>query len=85
MSSIDAQNRITDSLSPHVKVALDHWQADLLDLTKANHLLYFKPGSHGLAFTQPSPDLLFAGLANGAHTYTFYRPVEEGDTLDLSE
>jgi very-short-patch-repair endonuclease len=85
MSTAQVSDRIATPLSPRIKTALDQWQADLLDLTKANRLLYFRSGSHGLALTHPNPDLLFAGLANEDRAYTFYRPTEEDDALTVTE
>lgn len=85
MSTAQLSDRIANSLSPRVKTALDQWQADLLDLTKSNRLLYFKSGSHGLALTHPNPDLLFAGLANEDRAYTLYRPPQADDSLTVNE
>lgn len=85
MSTAQISDRIAKSLSPRVKTALDQWQADLLDLTKSNRLLYFRSGSHGLALIHPNPDQLFAGLANGDRTYTFYRPPQTSGSVTVTE
>ena len=52
--------------------ALGRWRAELLDLSKSNHALYFRPSRHGLRLTHPSCELLFDGLVNHGRNYRFY-------------
>lgn len=73
------------ALTPLVRAALDGWQADLLDLTRGNRLLVFKPTAHALAITQPVPGELFAGLVNHDRSYTVYRPVPPTPMLATDE
>ncbi|HEY7064706.1 MAG TPA: DUF4011 domain-containing protein, partial [Chloroflexota bacterium] len=67
----------TSSGAP-IDAAFDRWLAELLDLSKRNQLLYFRPGRGNLPLTHPPVDRLFDGLANKGHHYTFYRD----DTAD---
>lgn len=61
----------------HVDDAIKRWQTELLDLTKSNRLLYFKPRSGALQLSHPDAALLFDGLANKRETFEHFRPPEE--------
>ncbi|MHB8644414.1 MAG: DUF3320 domain-containing protein [Thermomicrobiales bacterium] len=71
--------------TPRVRSALDGWQSDLLDLSRANRLLAFKPGIHGLALTQPTPSELFTGFVSQNHGYSLYRPDLASRALAVEE
>src|SRR3954447_8079867 len=70
---------------PRVEMALNRWQAELLDLTKANRLLYFRPGSGALPLIHPLAPVLFDGLTIQEHAYTFYRPAAIAHELTADE
>lgn len=67
------------ALTSRVAQALSKWQSELLDLSKANRLLYFRPGSGALALSDPEPESLFDGLVNGERSFVFRR-LEEDDS-----
>lgn len=55
-----------------VERKLRNWQAQLLDLSRANRLLYFKPERGGFVpIVQPAPDELFQQLVGRGKTFTF--------------
>ncbi len=85
MANTDVLTSEPVTLTPRVRSALDGWQADLLDLTRANPLLVFKPGRHGLALAQPTPDVLFAGLVHHDLGYAVYRPDLAARALSVDE
>jgi very-short-patch-repair endonuclease len=62
-----------------VEASLDRWRSELLDLSKSNHSLYFRPNKHGLRMTHPSAELLFAGLVNNNRSYRFFQPVVQAE------
>ena len=77
---------IPASQSKNVNDAIKRWQTELLDLTKSNRLLYFKPRSGALPLSYPDPAILFDGLVNKSQEFTFYRlpedEAEEASTPD---
>lgn len=67
--------------------AIDRWRTELLDLSKRNPLLLFRPGSGGLALFQPSAEDIFAGLLNHSASYHIspLRDAEEDETAVMEE
>lgn len=63
---------------PSVDVRFKEWQSRLLDLTKRNRLLYFRPVKRGnLLMTEPSPDDIFEWLVKEDKRLTFpQRPLD---------
>ncbi|MCC6626894.1 MAG: DUF3320 domain-containing protein [Chloroflexi bacterium] len=70
-----------------VAAALARWQAELLDLSRRNRLLYLTPGRGVLSLTHPTPDTLFEGLENQERRFRIYAPpdavVTTAEQLDL--
>ena len=62
-----------------VDQAIKRWQEELLDLTRRNRLLYFKPSSGALALTHPDVENLFDSLANKSRGFQFYRLPERDE------
>lgn len=67
-----------------VEAAIQRWQAELLDLSKANQLLYFKEG-RALKLTHPVPTALFDGLVSSIQTYRLYRPDDDDGAEDTEQ
>lgn len=79
-------NKVSSASRLHVDNAIKRWQTELLDLTKSNRLLDFKPGSGALPLSHPGAELLFDGLTNKREMFEHYRPrEEEGPQRQLSE
>ena len=65
---------VSGQLSTRVTAAIHQWQAELLDLSKANRLLFFKSGRGALRLSHPTTVTLYDLLANRNKGLTFYRP-----------
>lgn len=70
---------------PRTQVTIERWQAELLDLSKANRLLHFKPGRGVLTLNYPGPDLLFARLVNQGRSFTFYQANEDAEPTEAEQ
>lgn len=65
---------VSGELSSKVTAAIQQWQAELLDLSKSNRLLFFKTGRGALRLTHPTSDVIYDLLANRNRALTFCRP-----------
>ena len=60
-----------------VDAALQHWQMELLDLTRNNRLLHVGPRSSGFVrIMQPDINRLYDLLTGTTRKFTFYRPED---------
>ncbi|MFN8534889.1 MAG: DUF3320 domain-containing protein [Dehalococcoidia bacterium] len=70
----------TNVVSTNFERAFRQWQNDLLDASKRNQLLYFKPGTRSLQIEEPAPTALFQILTSSARQQLIKLPLDEDET-----
>jgi len=75
MSESRLENDSNDSL---LKIRLENWKSRLMDLSKRNRLLYFKPSKRGtLSISQPDITTLYSKLFLRKKKLEFWLPPEK--------
>src|SRR6266540_4475363 len=75
--AVSARTSLPTAGTERVLAAIDRWQRELLDLSRNNRLLYFRPDRGAVAIAEPTPCELFDRLANRERRQTIARPAPE--------
>lgn len=71
--------------SGRVHAAIEHWQAELLDLSKMNRLVYFKTGASARTLTDPEPAAIFDALVNRGRVLSVYRADDQFEDVESTD
>ena len=64
-------------------IRIEDWKRKLIDLTRRNRLLFFKPArSSSLKVIEPSPSEIFRRLIVEERPWKFFVPLEENEEQD---
>jgi very-short-patch-repair endonuclease len=70
----------TSDTSSVIDGRIEDWRRRLIDLTRRNRLVYFRPTrSSTLTISRPDPDVVFHRLVAQGKPWTFWYPPEEDD------
>jgi hypothetical protein len=73
---------IQGSYIPPIKRRINDWKSRLIDLSRRNNLLYFKPSKRGaLSVSSPNMEKIFSRLVLRKRKLEFYLPPEEPGIL----
>jgi superfamily II DNA or RNA helicase/very-short-patch-repair endonuclease len=91
VTEFDDDDALTDAATAHgdsLDLKIDEWKSQLLDLTRRNKLISFKPTkSKSLPFEETDPTVIAAELDNGDELFLRKHPTDEtnSDTETLSD